>query len=104
LRDAFPGRYRPTQDDFERLWGEGLIVPDTDVLFGLYRRYYSKYRKELVNVLRGAEDQLWLGHQIAHKFLNGRLRVIGEMRMTYEKTFVTPPDTPALKLVATVVK
>ena|SRR5215211_2530267 len=45
LRDAFSGRYRPTQDDFERLWGEGLIVPDTDVLFGLYRRYYSKYRK-----------------------------------------------------------
>jgi hypothetical protein len=54
LRDAFPGRYRPTKDDFERLWGEGLIVPDTDTLFGLYRRYYSKYRKELVNVLRGA--------------------------------------------------
>jgi hypothetical protein len=104
LRDAFPGRYRPTQDDFERLWGEGLIVPDTDVLFGLYRRYYSKYRKELVNVLQGAEDQLWLPHQVAHKFLNGRLKVIGEVRMTYEKTSVIPRDTPALRLVATAVK
>ena len=67
MRDTFPGRYRPTQYDFERLWGEGLIVPDTIVLFGLYRRYYSKYRKELVNGLRGAEDQLWLPHQVAHK-------------------------------------
>jgi hypothetical protein len=27
-----------------------------------------------------------------------------EMRTTYHKTFVTPPDTPALTLVATVVK
>jgi hypothetical protein len=60
--------------------------------------------KERVNVLQGAEDQLWLPHQVAHKFLNGRLRIIGEVRMTYEKTFVTPHDTPALTLVATVVK
>ena len=82
----------------------GLIVPDTDVLFGLYRRYYFKYRKELVNVLRGAEDQLWLPHQVAHKILNGRLKVIGEVRMTYEKTSVRPRDTPALRLVATAVK
>jgi PIN like domain len=86
------------------LGGEGLIVPDTDVLFGLYRRYYSKHRKELVKVLRGAEDQLWLPHQVAHKFLNGRLKVIGEVRMTYEKTSVIPRDPPALRLVATVVK
>ena len=50
-------------------------MPDSDVLFGLYRRYYSKYRKVLVNVLRGAEDQFWLPHQVAHKFLNGALKL-----------------------------
>jgi hypothetical protein len=57
-----------------------------------------------MNLLRGAEDQLWLPHQVAHEFLNGRLKVIGEVRMIYEKTSVTLPDTPALTLVATVVK
>ena len=67
-------------------------------------RYYSRYRKELVNVLRGAKDQLWLRHQVAHEFLNGSLRVIGEVRMSYEKTSVIPRDTPALRLVATAVK
>ena len=61
-----------------------MILPDTTVLLGLYRRYYSKYREELMNVLRGAEDQLWLPHQVAHAFLNGRFKVIGEVRMTYE--------------------
>ena len=79
-------------------------MPYTDVLFGPYRRYYSKYCKEPMNVLRGAEDQLWLPHQVAHEFLNGRLKVFGEVRMTYEKTSVIPRDTPALRLVATAVK
>jgi hypothetical protein len=83
LRDAFPGRYRPTQDDFERLWGEGLFVPDTNVLLSLYRRYYSLYRTELLSVLRSVKDRLWLPHQVAHEYLKDRLKVIDELRATY---------------------
>ena len=55
-------------------------------------------------MLQGAKDQLWLPRQVAHKFLNGRLKVIGGVRMTYEKTSIIPRDTPALRLVATAVK
>ena len=83
MRDTFPGRYRPTQDDFERLWREGVFVFDTNLLLNLYRCYNSPYRTELLSVLRSVKDRLWMPHQVAHEFLKDRLEVIDNVRATY---------------------
>ena len=59
----FPARHRPSQDGFERLWSEGLFVPDTNIRLSLYLT-------ELLSVIRSGKDRLWLPHQVAHEHLS----------------------------------
>lgn len=80
----FPGRYRPGEEDFDRLWDEGIFVLDANVLLNLYR-YSDDTREQMIAVLRGLEDRLWLPHQIAREFLNRRLGVIHSKRRAYEE-------------------
>jgi hypothetical protein len=37
MRDLFPGFYRPSEEEFHRVWQEGIFVLDTNVLLNLYR-------------------------------------------------------------------
>ena len=83
MRDAFPGRYRPSKEDFDRLWEEGILVLDANVLLNLYR-YSGDTREQMIAVLRGLKDRLWLPHQVAREFLDRRLGVIHNKRRSYE--------------------
>ncbi len=79
LREAFPGHFRPTTEEFDRLWEEGMFVVDTNVLLNLYR--YSRFtRDELLQVLRALEDKLFLPHQVGREFLDRRLTTIRNQR------------------------
>lgn len=83
MRDAFPGRYRPSKEDFDRLWEEGIFVLDANVLLNLYR-YSDDTTEQMIAVLRGLKDRLWLPHQVASEFLDRRLGVIHNKRRSYE--------------------
>ncbi len=83
MRDAFPGRYRPSKEDFDRLWEEGVFVLDANVLLNLYR-YSDDTREQMIAVLRGLKDRLCLPHQVAREFLDRRLGVIHDKRRAYE--------------------
>lgn len=37
MKESFLGYYQPTEDEFNKLWSEGLVVLDTNVLLHLYR-------------------------------------------------------------------
>ncbi len=37
MRAMFPGYYRRTEEELERIWDEGLFVLDANVLLNLYR-------------------------------------------------------------------
>lgn len=84
MRDVSPGRYRPTNQDFDRMWEEGLFILDANVLLNLYR-YSDETRGELVAVLHGIKERLWLPYQAANEFLTRRLDVIHQKRKDYEK-------------------
>ena len=83
MRDAFPGRYRPSKEDFDLLWEEGVFVLDANVLLNLYR-YSDDTREQMTAVLRGLKDRLWLPQQVAREFLDRRLDVIHGKRHSYE--------------------
>lgn len=78
----FPGRYRPTEEEFRKMWCEGLFVLDANALLNLYR-YSDHTRGQLIEVLRGVEERLWLPHQVAYEFINRRLTVIAEQGRKY---------------------
>lgn len=65
------------------MWREGYFVLDTNVLLDLYR-YSNRTREELVKVLRGVEERLWLPHQVADEYMTCRLDVIHQKRKAYE--------------------
>jgi hypothetical protein len=83
LQDMFPGHYRPSDADFHRIWLEGLVVLDANVLLNLYR-YSDHTRQELLRILREIKDSLWLPRQAADEYLSSRLDVIHQQRKKYE--------------------
>ncbi len=84
LRESFPGHFRPTTEEFDRLWGEGTFVVDTNVLLNLYR-YSHSARDELLKVLHALEDKLFLPHQVGREFLDRRLNTIRTQREGFAK-------------------
>lgn len=79
MRDVFPGFYRPTDEEFDRMWREGLFVVDANVLLNLYR-YSRETRGELLRLLGALGDRLWIPHQVAQEFLRRRIGVIHQQR------------------------
>lgn len=70
MRKIFHGYYEPTPKEFEKLWSEGLLVPDNNVLMHLFR-FMPKQRAEVLAAFRSFGDRLWLPHQVAKEFHDG---------------------------------
>ena len=79
MKDVFAGYYLPSEDDYKRLWQEGLIVLDTNVLLDSYRLPASA-REDLLSVLDLVKERLWIPYQVALEYQRRRLKVISEER------------------------
>jgi hypothetical protein len=77
MREMFPGFYRPTQEEFDKLWKEALFILDANVLLNLYR-YPKSARDELLQVLSQISDRLWVPHQAALEFQRNRPIVLAD--------------------------
>ena len=84
LEGMFPGYYRPTADDFDEIWRNGLFVLDANVLLNLYR-YSDDTRQELLRILRALQERLWLPHRAASEYLSSRVEEVHQQRKKYEK-------------------
>lgn len=82
MRELFRGYYRPSDEDFNRIWNEGIIVLDANVLLNLYR-YPSHARDAVERVLHLVGDRLWVPHQAALEYQRNRLAVIAEQLKKY---------------------
>lgn len=82
MRDAFPGYYKPTQDELADLWSNALIVLDTNALFNLFR-YTNATREAFFKVLAAKRDRLWLPYQVGLEFQRGRLGVIEDQQQAF---------------------
>ncbi|ESY24383.1 MULTISPECIES: PIN-like domain-containing protein [unclassified Mesorhizobium] len=72
MRKTFHGFYEPTAAEFEKIWSEGLLVPDTNVLLHLFR-FMPKQRAEVLAAFQSFGQRLWLPHQVGQEFqLNWR--------------------------------
>src|SRR5688572_20517997 len=75
MRDLFPGYYRPTAEEFDRLWSEAWFVVDANILLNLYR-YQERARNEFLAVLDTIASRLWVPHQAVLEYQRNRVRVI----------------------------
>lgn len=88
MKDIFPGHFRPTVQEFDRLWAEAKFVVDANVLLNLYR-YSRKAREELEKALNQVSDQLYIPHQAAKEFLRNRLSVTAGQSKEYTSAIST---------------
>ncbi len=91
MENSFHGYYPPTSEEYERLWKEGLIVLDTNVLLNLYR-LPTTARDELISVLELLKERLWIPHQVALEFHRRRLTVIAGERKTTEDALTSASE------------
>lgn len=88
MRKLFPGYYTPTDEEFERIWKEGLIVFDTNVLLDLYR-YSDKTVKSLLEVMESLKDRIWIPFQVSKEYHENLNTVISDQVKKYESSIKT---------------
>jgi hypothetical protein len=94
MKKTFFGYYPPSPEDYQRLWKEGLIVLDTNVLLSLYR-LPSASQGDLFKILESVNQQLWIPHQVALEFHRNRPTVIAAERKTIEDVLAMANDQVA---------
>lgn len=80
MKELFKGYYRPSADDFKKMWEEGTFVFDTNVLLNLYR-YKKDTRDAILEILDKIQDNIWIPYQVGLEFHRGRLKVINDQNM-----------------------
>ena len=83
MKDSFPGYFRVSDDALTELWSNGVIIFDANILLNLYR-YSENTRNELIKLMEGLSDQIWLPHRAAEEFLQNRTTVIGAQIDAYK--------------------
>jgi len=84
MRKTLPGYYRPTDEEFSELWENCLFVLDANVLLNLYC-YSPETREELLGILGGISDRLWIPHQAALEYHQRHLGVIEQQTAAYDE-------------------
>ncbi len=83
MKAAFPEYYRPTQEQFKKMWQQCTFALDANVLISLYR-YSDKTANELLELFRHFSDRIWLPHQAALEFQDNRCAEIAKHMSYYE--------------------
>lgn len=88
MKDLFPGYFYDASEIYAEVWGDGIIVPDANVLLNMYR-YSDDTRREFLTVLTELREMLWVPNQVAFEFLKNRLIVINEQAESYGKSLAS---------------
>ncbi len=75
MRKQFFHYYRPTDEEFKKLWDECVFTFDANVLLDLYK-LKTESAKNILNVIEELKDRIWLSNQVAYEYYKNRLNVI----------------------------
>jgi hypothetical protein len=84
MRDLFPGYYKLTKEELDRLWQECIFVFDANVLLNIYR-VSKPTRDAFINVLQSLKERVWLPYQAAFEYQENRLNVLTSQLKAYEE-------------------
>lgn len=84
LRSLFREYYRPSEEEFRKMWEECYFIFDSCVLLNLYE-YSEETTNDLFTLLNLIKDRIWLPHQVGVEFLRDRLNVIFRQKSAYQK-------------------
>lgn len=82
MKSVFPGHFRPTNQEFGKIWEESVFIVDANVLLNFYR-YSDTTRRELEKALSEVKNRIFITHQAAKEFLKNRLIVTSGQSKEY---------------------
>lgn len=92
MKRMFPGYFLPTDTDLTKLWREGIIILDTNVLLNIYR-YPEQAKADFIKVLENVSDRLWIPHHVALEYNRNRVNVIIEQNRMFDEVKLLLDDT-----------
>ena len=84
MKEFFYGHFKPTKEDFNKLWNESIFAFDANILLNLYR-YSESTRKELLKVISLLNDRVWLPYQATEEYFKNRISTTGGQAKEYDK-------------------
>ena len=84
MRSTFIQYFRPTREELETVWRDGLFAFDASVLLNVYG-YSDETRKELVRFVERNRTRVRLTHQFAFEYARNRCNVIVRQISNYTK-------------------
>lgn len=72
MRNSFKEYYGLNSSELDKLWKEGIIVFDTNVLLSLYRRSHG-VRDDFISMIKSLSDRIWIPYQVGYEFHEHRL-------------------------------
>lgn len=84
MKGLFHGHFKPTDEEFKKLWDESLFAFDANILLNLYR-YSETTRNELLKVIGLLKERIWLPFQAAEEYFRNRISTTGGQAKEYDK-------------------
>lgn len=84
MKKMFKGYYRPTDEEYKKLWDECYFIFDTNVLLKLYR-YSKSTREKLIKIIKSLQERVWIPNQVGHEFHQRRPEVIKKQYDIYSE-------------------
>ena len=84
MKNTFPGYYKKTESEIKKIWDNGIIVFDTNVLLYLYR-YSDSTRNTILDLINKFSGQIYLPHQAGLEYNRNRYEVIAEQDKAYQE-------------------
>ena len=85
MKRKFPGYYHPSEEQFNKMLKDALIVFDTNILLDLYR-VSSDTSKNLMEIIRKLDKRLWIPYQVALEYHKELFAVINNQIKKYEES------------------
>ncbi len=84
MKDIFPGYCRKSEIELKKIWEDGIIFFDTNVLLNLYR-YSDSTRRTMLSLISKFSKNMYLPHQAALEYNINRYEVIAEQEKAYKE-------------------
>lgn len=88
MKSKFPGFYHPSEEQFDNMLQNALIVFDANILLDLYR-VSSDTSKNLMDIIRKLDSRLWIPYQVAYEYHKELFTVISNQIKKYEESAAT---------------
>jgi predicted nucleic acid-binding protein len=88
MRNKFPGYFRPTDDEFKKMWEEGVFVFDTNVLLDLFR-YSQETVNTLLRIMESVKERIWLPYQVSKEYYKNLPDIISDQAIKYKESIKT---------------